>query len=122
MYNDLVLAILEIIDYKENKEEFASEFNRVINSQALVALMQTLPADKQKEADEKIASADSAEKFTTSVQEYFSKDQVQAALDNAAAQAISQWISSVAPTLNDEQREKLVGLSEKLRKAMNIAS
>lgn len=122
MYNDIVLAILEIIEYKEDKEAFAADFNRVINSQALVALMQTLPVEKQQEADEKIAAADSPETFTKSVQEYFTQEQVQAALDNAAAQAISQWIASIADKLNDTQREKLVGLSEKLQKAMDTTS
>lgn len=121
MYKDLVFSILEITDYKEDKEEFGVEFNRIVNSQALVALMQTLDADKQKEADELIAKADSPEAFTQAVNTYFTTDQVQAALDNAAAQAISQWISSLAPTLNDEQREKLVALSEKLQKAMDTS-
>ena len=119
MYNDIVTAILEIIEYKDDKEAFAADFNRVINSQALVALMQTLPAEKLEEADEKIAAADSAEAFTKAVHEYFTQEQVQAALDNAAAHAISQWIASIADTLNDTQREKLVGLSAKLQKAMD---
>lgn len=119
MYNDLVLAILDITEYKDDKEAFAADFNRIINSQALVALMQTLPVEKQAEADKKIASADSAEAFTKAVNEYFTTEQVEAALDNAAAQAISQWIASIAPTLKEEQREKLVKLSEKLQKALD---
>ncbi|MGH7202918.1 MAG: hypothetical protein ACREHC_00565 [Candidatus Levyibacteriota bacterium] len=116
MYNELVVTILSIIEYKDDKEAFVADFNRIINSQALVALLQQLPGEKREEADTVIASSDSPEKFTHNVHKYFTDEQVQKELDTAAAQAISQWIGSIAFSLNNTQREKLVALSEKLQK------
>ncbi|MGI8419987.1 MAG: hypothetical protein ACR2LN_05095 [Candidatus Levyibacteriota bacterium] len=121
MYNELVLTILSIIEYKDDKEAFVADFNRIINSQGLVALLQQLPVEKREEADNLIASSDSSEKFTQNVHQYFTDEQVQKELDTAAAQAISQWIGSIASSLNNGQREKLVALSEKLQKAIEAS-
>jgi hypothetical protein len=121
MYRDIILKILEITDYKEDKDEFLADFNRITNSQALVDLVKTLPEEKREEADAALATADSQEKFTETVNKYFTAQQVQQALDSAAAAAITQWIQSIANTLNDEQRQKLVKLSVELQEKLEAS-
>jgi hypothetical protein len=95
---------------------------RIISSQALVSLVKTLPEEKQVEADKKIAEAGSQENFAKAVSEYFSDEQVEKAVDEASQVAISEWLRSVAPTLNDEQRGKLLVLSEELQKLVKSSS
>jgi Zn/Cd-binding protein ZinT len=118
MYNDIILKLLEITEYKDDKKAFLEDFARITNSQALVELVQTLSEEKREEADAAIAGADSQEAFTKAVNTYFSDNQVKEALDNASAQAITQWIQSVAPTLNDEQKQNLAKLAGELQAKM----
>lgn len=122
MYNDIVLKLLEITEYKDDKKAFLEDFTRITNSQALVTLVQMLPEEKRETADAEIAGADSQEKFTEVVRAHFTEEQVQEALDNAAAEAVTQWIQSVAPTLNDTQKKKLVELSIDLQRQMETSS
>ncbi len=116
MYKDIIIKILEATEYKGDQNEFVDDFMRVISSQALVNLVQTLSEDQQLEADKKIAAAGSQEKFAKAVSEYFDDEQVAKAVDEASQKAISEWLRSVAPTLNDDQRGKLLVLSEELQK------
>jgi membrane-bound lytic murein transglycosylase B len=118
MYRDIVLKILDAIDYAHDKKEFADDFDRIISSQALVSMVQTLSEEKREEAETALASADSQEKFAETVKKYFTDEQVQKSLDAAAAQAITEWIKSVQDTLNDDQRQKLVKLSVELQEKM----
>src|ERR1700712_1275669 len=122
MYRDIVLQILDAIDYQHDKKEFADDFDRIISSQAIIALVKSLPAEKRAKADEALASVDSQEKFAETVKKYFTDKQVEKALDEAAAEAIAEWIKAVGSTLNDVQRQKLVALSVELQKKIEGAS
>lgn len=121
MYNDIILQLLNIIEYKEDKEAFVADFTRLINNQALVDLVGGLPDTQRIEAEEKLTSVASQESFIETVHAYFNDEQIQTALDNSAANAITQWISSIAPTLNDEQKQKLVKLASDLQAKMEAA-
>jgi len=76
-----VLQILDAIEYKEDKKTFVEDFIRITNSQALVDLVQSLPTEKQTEADKEIAEADSQESFQKAVQKYFTDAQVEEAIN-----------------------------------------
>jgi hypothetical protein len=119
MYNDIILQLLTIIEYKDDKEAFVADFTRLINNQALVDLVSALPDAERVKAEEKLSHVDSQESFVSAVHTYFNDTQIQTALDNAAANAITQWISSIAPTLNDDQKQKLVKLASDLQAKMD---
>jgi hypothetical protein len=113
-----VVQILDAIEYKEDKKAFVDDFIRITNSQALVDLVQSLPTEKQAEADKEIAEADSQESFQKAVQKYFTDAQVEKAIDIASQRAVTEWLKAIDPTLTDQQREKLLALSEDLQKAL----
>lgn len=121
-YKLILLNLLEAIDYADDKEAFVAEFMHLISTQALVNLLQTLPEDKQQEADKKIASADGQENFNKAVSEYFTDEQVAKAVDEASQKAILEWLRSLHNTLNDEQRKKLVELSNELQSQIEKSS
>ncbi len=116
MYKDIILKILEATDYADDKTAFVNDFMRVISSQALIDLVQSLPADKQKEADKKIAASDSQASFAKTVSSYFSDEQVETAVDDASRRAITEWLKALNTTLNDEQRKRILVLSEEMQK------
>lgn len=121
-YKIILLKLLDAIDYADDKEAFIAEFMHVISTQALVNLLQTLPEDKQQEADKKIASADGQKNFSKAVSEYFTNEQVAKSVDDASQKAILEWLRSLHATLNDEQRKKLVALSNELQAQMEKSS
>lgn len=118
MYKDIVVKILTIIDYPHDREAFLVDFDRVVSSQAVIDLVKSLPEDKRSDAEDAISKAQSQEEFSKAISAYFTVDQVSEAIDAAAAPAISQWISSIAPTLTDEQKQKLIELSSEMEKNM----
>ena len=115
MYNEIIIKILDATDYDGDKEDFLADFMRVISSQALVALVTTLPSDKQLEADKKIAEAEGQENFSKAVGEYFSTEQVSAAVDEASQKAIAEWLRSLNDTLTPDQRQNILKLSVELQ-------
>lgn len=121
-YKLILLKLLDAIDYADDKDAFVTEFMHVISTQALVNLLQTLPEDKQQEADKNIASAEGQENFNKAVSEYFADEQVAKAVDEASQKAILEWLRSLHNTLNDEQRKKLVELSNELQTQMEKSS
>ncbi|MBA3724731.1 MAG: hypothetical protein H0W89_07685 [Candidatus Levybacteria bacterium] len=122
MYKDIILKILEATDYADDREAFVQDFMRVISSQALIDLVQSLPADKQKEADKKIAASDSQATFAKTVSEYFTDEQVETAVDDASRRAITEWLKALNTTLTDEQRKKILVLSEEMQRDAESSS
>lgn len=122
MYNDIIIKILEATGYDGDKVAFVADFMRIISSQALVALVQSLPEEKQLEADKKIAEADGQETFAKAVSEYFSDQQVAQAVDEASQKAIAEWLRSLQSTLTDEQRKNLLKLSEEMQQMAEATS
>jgi hypothetical protein len=111
--NDVILKILESIEYADDKEVFVNKFMNNVSLQAFVDLTQTLTQDKQEELKKAFAAAgEDAQKINDIVKSYFSKEQINSALENAAKNAVTEWMQVVDPTLSDPQRQKLIDLSQ----------
>jgi hypothetical protein len=112
-YKEILLKILEVISFTDDKEAFMKEFINNVSLQAFVDLVQTLPQDKQEELKKAFAAAgENAQKINDIVKNYFSEEQINNALENAAKNGVTEWMKAVDPTLSDPQRQKLVDLSQ----------
>jgi hypothetical protein len=71
---DILLKILEAIDYTDNREAFVAEFLRLTYLQALTNLVKSLPFDKQTAINQELAkSADNPELIASTLKEQFSQ-------------------------------------------------
>jgi hypothetical protein len=114
-YKDLVLHILEIIEYKDNKEEFVNKFIGTIQAEAVIALLQTLSADVQQEVQNAIAQQrDKQQEVYTLLKGKFSDEQMQQAFVVEAQKALDEWLEALESTLSQIQKEKLEALFKEL--------
>ncbi len=112
---DILLNILEAIDYTDDKEAFIKEFIELTQIQAVNDLVNALPPE-QKEAvkAELAANKDNPQKASDVLKSRFTDEQMQEALEKSSGYAMLEWMNAINPTLSDEQRQKLINLSKEL--------
>jgi hypothetical protein len=88
----LLLKVLEIIDYSDNKEAFVEEFIKSIHLQSLSDLISKLNPDKQEELKTKLkTNINDADKTANILNAYFSQSQIRDALENASKNAMAEY-------------------------------
>jgi hypothetical protein len=113
-YKSILLDMLGAINYTEDKEKFIAKFTNNIQLQSLKNLVQALSATKLKEIKNKLSSASNdQQKVSEILKSYFTEEQMQQALKNAAKDAVSNYITAINNTLSDTQRESLIYVLEK---------
>lgn len=111
---DILLKILEIIGYEDDKEAFVNAFLVNIQLQALNALLAEVPPEKKSEIEKEITS-DSPDKYQV-LQSHFTQEQIEKALNESADKAVQEYIESIDETLTEDQRQGLVAYVEGLEK------
>lgn len=102
----IILKVLEIIGYEDDKEKFANEFLSLCLQQALVALTQTLPQDKQDQLTQR-SSLTPPDKMEELLLEYFSAEKLQEDIKEASRTTFEDYLKEIIPTLNENQKNKL---------------
>lgn len=102
----IILQVLEIIGYEEDKDKYANDFLALCLQKAFVNLTQELPQDKQDQLRQRI-SLTQPEKTEALLLEYFQKDKFEAAVKEASASTFEDYLKTIIPTLNDDQKNKL---------------
>ena len=100
MFNlqDLLLKILTIIEYTDDKEEFVNQFIINVHLQAFLDLILTLPIDRQEEIKLALArSSQYADKMTRILSTYFSQTQILDVLEAVSRDSVGKYI----PTFNE---------------------
>ncbi len=112
---DLILKILEEINFNEDKDEFVNQFLENIKIQTIIDLFELL-TDKEKEKfkSELTENSDSSTSINIVLNKFFSDDQIGKAVEGAAKNAISDWMEMIGPALDDDQRQKLLSVSASL--------
>ena len=104
----ILLRILDIIGYTEDKDKFATEFLQNVSLQALLDLFNTLPQDKKDQLQQKIAQVgQDAAKMREELKVYFTEPQLEQAIENSAKNAVTEYIKTIEPTLSDPQKTAL---------------
>ena len=76
-------------------------------------MISALPADQQETIkNELTANKDNPEKISELLKSKFSEEQMQKRLEEVSSNFLTEWMQAVNPTLTDEQRQKLVALSQ----------
>ncbi len=103
---DIILKMLDIIGYREDKEVFANEFLKNVYLQSVQDLIKALPQEQQGIKD-KIVAAKTPEELDKIVKVSFSSEDIDKALSLSSQNSMSEWIKTVIPTLSLEQKQKL---------------
>lgn len=85
---DILLKLLDAINYTGDREAFVNQFLGLVQAQAFDDLMQSIP-----------------------------QEQKQAAYEDAAKRLMVDWIGTIDNTLEDQQKDKLVALSQEFSSA-----
>lgn len=122
-YKAIILEILNIVSFSEDKEVFANKFVETVNLQSLNELVKTLPEDKKSSLKEQIEkNLNDAQKISELLKSYFSEEQAVKAIQNSSRDMLIEYIESIKNTLSEEQRKKLIQAFEKIVPENQIAS
>lgn len=109
MKNDpkqIILQVLEIIGYEDDKDKYANDFLSLCLQKAFVSLTQDFPQDKQDQLTQRM-SLISADKIEGLLLEYFPKEKFETAVKEASRSTFEDYLKTIIPTLNDDQKNKL---------------
>ena len=104
---DIILNILTIIGFTDDKEAAADEFIQNCEKQALLDILVALPVEKQDALKRQLAGVKDQDQQKAIIAEYVSSEQYQESLQKASATAFEGLIEEVIPTLSKEQTDKL---------------
>lgn len=119
----ILLRILDIIGYSEDKEKFATEFLQNVSLQALLDLFNTLSQDKKDQLQQKIPQIGSdASKMQEELKVYFTDSQLEQAIENSAKNAVIEYMKAIDPTLSDSQKQNIANYFSEITQNASPAS
>jgi len=102
-YNDVLLELLTIIRYPNDKQTYISEFEKSNFDEALANILERLPTEAQQAIMAKDGALDEIEK-------YIDKDAYNAEVVKVSHAALIRFVEVISPLLHLEQKEKVVQL------------
>lgn len=99
--------ILDIIGYSDDKQVFEDKFVKACQEQALLDLIDSLPADKQASLKQQLGSESDPQKIGEILKQYVLVDEYDKALRVASQTALNNYLQAITPTLSDTQSTEL---------------
>ena len=104
---DILISVLDIVEYKDDKKKFINEFLYVSEIEALLNNLSALDSLKQEEVKALIAQ-DSSDKLQEYIDSHLGSDEIfQKELAKVIEVAFKDFLTEVMPTLREDQKEKL---------------
>lgn len=104
---NILLEILTIIDYEDDKEAFADEFLTNCEKQAFLNLIGTLPPERREAIKQRLEEATDTEQVKAILSADLSPQAYTDALKKVSQIALSELIDTVSAELSAYQRAKL---------------
>lgn len=104
---EILLKILDIIDYPENKEQLINKFISACQQQALINLVESLPSNEQEVLRENLSKTKKQDEAQKILLEDFSQEKIFEALKETTKKAFEDYIKDILPSLTVTQRENL---------------
>lgn len=116
---DVLLKILEIIEYTEDKDNFTDAFLKNIYLQSVSDLASNFTQDKELEVKSKLSQVDSPERLEEILRTHFTGEEINEALKTSSYNAIQEYIKTIDPTLSNEQKQSLRNYFQTLTPSQN---
>jgi hypothetical protein len=108
-YYKVFLKILEVVNFKGNKEGFIEQFCINVYLQSLIDLTHSLSLKEREELVMDIsASRNNAEDIAEIIKRCFGEEQRLKATKVAATNALIKYVSTILPVLSSLQEQKII--------------
>ena len=104
---DILLRVLTIINYQDDKNQFANDFLDLCLKKALVDMMESLPEGKKEEVKAKFSAQITPEEASQVMQTYFTPQQYMQNLQNATQFLFQDYLKTIMPSLSELQKTEL---------------
>lgn len=104
----ILIKILEIIDYKDNIEKFADDFIKLCYDTTNVEMMQLLSKEDKKQFEEDLLALPDINQTPTVFGKYISPEKYKKHLEEVTEKLLMDYFQTIAPSLTEEQVEKLI--------------
>jgi hypothetical protein len=111
---DLLYKILETIEYQDDKEAFVIEFIQLLYDQTTLEILNLLSQEDKKKLEVDLLNSD-IESAHTVFTRYISKESYLKHLQDVSNRLFADYFETLAPTITDEQEEKLTELLKTLK-------
>lgn len=102
----ILMQILTIIDFRENKKQFVDRFINLCLQQTFVELLDTAPVEVKSELNKIIQQPDK-QKSVDFLLKYFKPDQFNQKLQKVTSELFRDYITSITPTLTTNKQKQL---------------
>lgn len=103
LYTNILLQILTISKYPDNKEHFVKQFEDLNFDDALYNILDRLSYDKQEQV--RACQGD-----LSKIQQFFTPEEYKDELCQVYVDALIEFIKSLAPSLNQQQKDQIAAL------------
>lgn len=114
----VILAILNVIDYQDDRNKFAIEFINLCCGEALNNCLALLSEEKRDLLNKELLGVKGLDSTVEHVLTYISKDVYQKQLEIASRDTLVDFINTILPTIAPAQEEKLRKYLNDLGKAI----
>ena len=101
---DILIQVLTIIGYEDDKDLFADEFIKLCQDQALIQLINSLPEKKQLLLKQELTQT---EKTDETLQKYFTTKKFNDAVEKSIQEQFQSYLQEIYDTLSNEQKNNL---------------
>lgn len=106
--HDLLIKVLDIIEFADDKEKFANEYFRNINLQAVANLSQNLSEEQKNNFKQKLSEISTEpQKVGDVLQSFFSESQLQFETEKVSKEMLRDFLGQISPALSEEQKQNL---------------
>lgn len=112
----IILKILEIIDYQNDRNQFANEFVDLCCRKALVASIAKLPESRRKRLEKNINGQKNIDIAVEEILRFISRDLYQKQLTLVSQETLTKYLDTVIPAISPVQEEILRKYLNDLRK------
>lgn len=102
-FNDVLLELLYIIKYPNNKGKFVKEFEELNHTEAVVNLLDRLPGSIK-------VKVKMRGKTQEEIKQYIDPEKYKAEVTKVSAQALVKFVNTVSPLLTLDQKERITAL------------
>lgn len=106
-YKEFLLKTLDIIEFKDDKEQWIQEFMGNAQNQAFLALLKTLPQDKQAALTSALQNPPLGKTPEQVLQEYFTPLDCSIALQEQIIEEYKKFVQDAMSTLTPEKQKEL---------------
>ena len=103
----IIFNILSIIGYKGDKDLFSKRFVRLILDQALLSVVDGLPADIKIRMKSEMTGVQDLEQAATVLTRYMNIQKYTSAVRKTTNRLLKDYLSTVIPKLNPQQKNRL---------------